>query len=130
MHILFDWNSSKNIDMFVVLAPNSLFGSGIANSANPDCGYTNGGNATVPNCLWDGSNYGSAGQPAGNKLWELASVDGNGDGVMGVPMAANGTFGGFNANFSAYAPVPIPAAVWLFGSGLLGLIGFTRRKAV
>ena len=27
------------------------------------------------------------------------------------------------------APVPIPAAVWLFGSGLLGLIGIARRKA-
>jgi hypothetical protein len=24
--------------------------------------------------------------------------------------------------------VPIPAAVWLFGSGLIGLIGFSRRK--
>ncbi len=26
------------------------------------------------------------------------------------------------------AVVPIPAAVWLFGSGLLGLIGYTKRK--
>lgn len=26
--------------------------------------------------------------------------------------------------------VPVPAAVWLFGSGLLGLIGIARRKAV
>jgi len=26
--------------------------------------------------------------------------------------------------------VPIPAAVWLFGSGLLGLIGISRRKKV
>jgi hypothetical protein len=26
-----------------------------------------------------------------------------------------------------YSPVPIPAAVWLFGSGLLGLIEFARR---
>ncbi|MCP4310957.1 MAG: hypothetical protein GY790_06815 [Bacteroidetes bacterium] len=25
-------------------------------------------------------------------------------------------------------PVPVPAAVWLFGSGLLGLIGYSRRK--
>ena len=25
--------------------------------------------------------------------------------------------------------VPVPAAVWLFGSGLIGLIGLTRRKA-
>ena len=32
-------------------------------------------------------------------------------------------------NLSAYAsPVPIPASVWLFGSGLLGLIGIARRK--
>ncbi|MEY3760147.1 MAG: hypothetical protein RIR39_1638 [Pseudomonadota bacterium] len=28
-----------------------------------------------------------------------------------------------------YAPVPVPAAVWLFGSALAGLIGF-RRKSV
>lgn len=26
------------------------------------------------------------------------------------------------------APVPIPAAVWLFGSGLLGLVGVARRS--
>jgi hypothetical protein len=27
------------------------------------------------------------------------------------------------------AVVPVPAAVWLFGSGLLGLVGIARRKA-
>jgi len=26
------------------------------------------------------------------------------------------------------AAVPVPAAVWLFGSGLLGLIGMARRR--
>ena len=26
------------------------------------------------------------------------------------------------------SPVPVPAAVWLFGSGLLGLVGIARRK--
>ncbi len=30
-------------------------------------------------------------------------------------------------NFSI-TPVPVPAAVWLFGSGLIGLIGVARRK--
>jgi len=28
------------------------------------------------------------------------------------------------------APVPVPQAVWLFGSGLLGLIGVARRKRI
>ncbi len=27
------------------------------------------------------------------------------------------------------SPVPVPAAVWLFGSGLLGLVGVARRRA-
>jgi hypothetical protein len=29
---------------------------------------------------------------------------------------------------SGGAPVPLPAAVWLFGSGLLGLVGVSRRR--
>lgn len=33
--------------------------------------------------------------------------------------------------FSDYAPpVPVPAAVWLFGSGLLGLVGVAHRRKV
>ena len=28
----------------------------------------------------------------------------------------------------ANTTVPVPAAVWLFGSGLIGLIGVARRK--
>ena len=27
------------------------------------------------------------------------------------------------------SPIPIPSAVWLFGSGLIGLIGLSRRKS-
>lgn len=34
---------------------------------------------------------------------------------------------GFNIQFTA-APVPVPAAVYLFGSGLVGLAGLARRK--
>ena len=63
---------------------------------------------------------------------------GGGVGVIGL---ATGTFaihygpwgsGGLLADSSGTftpAVVPIPAAVWLFGSGLLGLIGVARKKA-
>jgi hypothetical protein len=32
------------------------------------------------------------------------------------------------SHVSVYGVVPVPAAVWLFGSGLLGLVGIARRK--
>ena len=47
------------------------------------------------------------------------------DGIRGLSMI-DGAFVGFSANFDF--PVPIPAAFWLFGSGLIGLIGVARRK--
>ncbi len=33
-----------------------------------------------------------------------------------------------NVTLTNISAVPIPAAAWLFGSGLLGLIGFSKRK--
>ena len=38
-----------------------------------------------------------------------------------------GTLGGTLTRVSS---VPVPAAVWLFGSGLIGLVGLSRRKKV
>lgn len=35
---------------------------------------------------------------------------------------------GTGATSGAHTVVPVPAAVWLFGSGLLGLVGIARRK--
>ncbi len=34
-----------------------------------------------------------------------------------------------NSYSMSIAAVPVPAAVWLFGTGLLGLVGIARRKA-
>ena len=52
-------------------------------------------------------------------------------GIGGSPMP-DGPFQGHNFNFDitslTVTSVPVPAAVWLFGSGLLGLIGVARRK--
>ena len=41
---------------------------------------------------------------------------------------SGGQSGGFVSGSISPAVVPIPAAAWLFGSGLLGLIGMARRK--
>jgi len=69
---------------------------------------------------------------------DLASSYTFGSGQGGIILAISGYNGDdFNSSFStsAYngiadvAPVPVPAAAWLFGSGLLGLVGIARRKA-
>lgn len=41
--------------------------------------------------------------------------------------AFNGVFGNWHITGNM-STVPVPAAVWLFGSGLIGLFCFTRRK--
>ena len=47
---------------------------------------------------------------SGNAVWNLAS---------------NGTL-----TYSAPSAVPVPAAVWLLGSGLIGMVGVARRRKV
>ena len=52
-----------------------------------------------------------------------------GSGAPGHPTIEGPTVG-FSYSFDLLlTPVPVPAAAWLFGSGLLGLIGLARRKA-
>jgi hypothetical protein len=74
----------------------------------------------------------------------LSAVTGDlfvsGDGSAGDPMFFDILFSDaaafdmadtltMSAEFSSTSAVPVPAAVWLFGSGLLGLVGIARRKA-
>jgi hypothetical protein len=40
----------------------------------------------------------------------------------------NGTLLSFTGNTASNTTVPLPAAAWLFGSGLLGLLGIGRRR--
>jgi hypothetical protein len=63
---------------------------------------------------WDSSSYG-------------IGISGMQNGQFFDILATDGTNTLISASF--VSAVPIPAAVWLFGSGLLGLIGFSKRKA-
>lgn len=98
VHLLFDWGINKDMDLVNVWDLNATF------PGNPP------------------------------SSWDAASSDANGDGVRGIPFV-DGTFVGFNANFNVNgvvamnpSPTPVPAAAWLLGSGLLGLMGFAKRK--
>jgi len=79
----------------------------------------------------------------GNLYMDIVSVDADGDGLPGVQMQTapfpgqTPAFGGrlicevVNEGDCTPPPpaaVPVPAAVWLFGSGLVGLAGIARRR--
>lgn len=69
-------------------------------------------------------------------VWKVNSFGGKGfmmraDGerivtYTGGPDRADWT--DYEAQYTSLAPVPVPAAVWLFGSGLIGLVCVGRRK--
>jgi hypothetical protein len=50
------------------------------------------------------------------------------DWIRYIKVESNGTSQPEIDGFSDVAPVPIPAAVWLLGSGLLSLVGVQRRR--
>jgi len=91
---------------------------------------------TVPEGSWGGNIDFAWGASAGADVFVVWSADGNtvldvdGDGIPGAAMV-DGPFPGFSIGFSpgpAYSVVPIPAAVWLFASGLVGLAGMAKRR--
>ncbi len=72
-----------------------------------------------------GANCAQTGTPTNMVLFALdddgANVDDNHDDYVGFIVA--------NALPESTSVVPLPAAVWLLGSGLLGLLGIGRRRA-
>jgi uncharacterized membrane protein len=82
---------------------------------------------------WDGSNHNHAYILNGGTYTSLnvpgaiaSFAQGINDGgtIVGYYGDASGHIHGFEA---IPAPVPIPGAVWLLGSGLIGLVGIRRR---
>jgi len=96
---------------------------GIYGSIN-ECAYGYGYTCFSGVEMW----YDSTGNPVA--VHQGATAGFNSDIVN--PDVTNNSLG--NSSFGSYlvrpavSTVPIPATVWLFGSGLIGLVGFARRK--
>ena len=101
-HMKFAWNGTQGIDVIDVWQPGSWT---TLNPGNPI--------STAPGGTYQGPVY------------DFISIDWNGNGTAGAGMI-DGPFKGFNANFNVNV-VPLPATFWLFGSGLMGLVGFMRK---
>jgi hypothetical protein len=105
-------------------------GDGSWNAEVFDVTNTSGGSITLSNnanfvlgISWNGgANY------FGDSGWSLQSSPDtyliNFDGIVQGPRRISGSTLAVDL-----APIPVPAAVWLFGSGLLGLVAVARRRA-
>lgn len=102
--VFFDWSTNSNIPVLAIMQVTGF---------NPD------GSMTVASVDLDGN---VSGMGSGN----CGTFD-----LCGVAMATDpfpGQTPVFSGTITPVSAVPVPAAVWLFGSGLLGLAGVARRR--
>jgi hypothetical protein len=93
---------------------------------------TNDGSGSLIGNIGFSSVFGLA-SPNGTDLFGLAgfnvlSIDSaTGNGTFILDYSGQGLGSPFGSAFVTEAVVPIPAAVWLFGSGLIGLVGMRKK---
>jgi hypothetical protein len=135
----FNWNFNYGIPVSIVMDASGFFGGPLVAGASDNTGGASPiGGALMATTTWNTTAIGTVvlgTNPSGTlPLVNDTVVDvTNADvGIGGSPMAT-APFAGYNANFDVMtftpdATVPVPAAAWLFGSGLVGLVGVARRK--
>jgi len=117
---------------YTVLSPGPAITTAIARTSTADTGAGCNGLtlATQVNAYTINTNFANLG---------TCTTGMGDDGIPGVGMTSpsfdshNGNFDILSVHFESFvtpppAAIPVPAAVWLFGSGLLGLVGIARRK--
>lgn len=148
----FNWNGNIGIPVTAIFDAAGFFGSigapgeswtvgqgctGCATSATPDApvyapSTLTGGVAigAIPMAM---TTYDTAGTSLGD-LFPLTDLPSEEGAIAGVPMTTepfpgqNAAFDFVTINATNTTVVPVPAAAWLFGSGLLGLVGVARRR--
>ena len=76
----------------------------------------------------NGFGYWSATENSINSAWSFLISDNGYQDTFNKTNSLN-AWAVYSGDVSAISAVPVPGAVWLFGSGLIGLIGIARRKA-
>lgn len=101
----------------------SIADTSITHIAFKSDGYFILGKVTATNGTWDNSDWNftlvtcpASICTAGPRAYTATDFLNNGGQIAAL------------SNARAFSVVPVPAAVWLFGSGLLGLVGIARRK--
>lgn len=144
-----DWSGEFNIGVDMIFDAAGFFG-GLAAGARASTTVSGVGAIPASNGIRKG-NYPIGPVPLAttsfdtdfyndpNCVLNVTCITGN-DGIGGSPLD-NGPFPGFNINLDIVSlhimphvvpiPTPIPVAAWLFGSGLLGLVGiaYPRKQA-
>lgn len=114
---------------FNYLNTNADTADGLSSSAGWDGSAASGGNNADQGfgAFPTGANLGQA-----MKFWDFAMNSNSGSATANKYLGATLTLtaAGLEIVNPATSEVPVPAAVWLFGSGLLGLMGVGRRKAI
>ena len=129
-----DGTESPNID-----SPWTFFGGTGMHQTTSPVSFTGGSGSTVDMSGWNVAWNGIASIPLVQQSASIAcstaacsdtstyTLDGafhvNGAGFTTVAYTVH-----LEGSVAAASAVPVPAAVWLFGSGLLGLVGVARRR--
>ncbi|MDH5571873.1 MAG: VPLPA-CTERM sorting domain-containing protein [Gammaproteobacteria bacterium] len=95
--------------------------------------FETGGTLVSPDTITVGGLYSSV-AVSNHAFYDYINIDTSTAGILGTGRIAatydvTWRISDYTATRTAISTVPVPAAVWLFGSGLIGLISVARRKS-